>query len=332
MSFRVQPIPLALLISSILSCGHVALARETDQFTTPSAPLHDFGPELSRKVVEIIESDRTGDDPERVLSRWVGHNFFSSRLTRWMNKLRVAEHPASFRPSVFASIYRRALSPLPASFLFDAPTVRVHGYYLGADKIDHFFQQGHTYYENATKYELEGVGTNGAIAAVVAHGVLQEHKYLGTAMSGVFSNADLAANYAGMKFYQNLRHSVRIGERVWPPMFERSSEGWRLRPGINPDRLLLPFFSNHLDESLNPSRYRFSRRSIRSVIHIRCDPWVQFYAERLDFLAPTGQSFATKWFGEDYGHWLPPSDEISIATECRAVASRPLKRGLVGTY
>ncbi len=322
MSFRFQPIRLALLISSILSSCHVALARETDQFTTPRAPLHDFGPELSRKVVEIIESDRTGDDPERVLSRWVGNYFFSSRLVRWMNKLRVAEHPASFRPSVFASIYRRAVSPLPASFVFDAPTVRIHGYYMGTDKIDHFFQQGHAYFEMASKHELDGAGAGEAIALVVAHGVAQEHKYFGTAMSGVYSNADLAANYAGMKFYQNLRHAVRIGERLLPPLFERSREGWRLRPDINPDRLLLPFLSNHLDESLNPSRYRFSRGSIRSVIHNRCNPWVQFYAERLDLVAPTGQSFATKWFGEDYGHWLPPSDEISIATECSAVAPR----------
>ena len=124
-----------------------------------------------------------------------------------------------------------------------------------------------------------------------------------------------------MKFYLNLRHPVRIGERVWPPLLERSREGWRLRPGIDPDRLLEPFLSNHLDESLNPSRYRFSRGSIRSLIRDRCDRWVHFYADRLGLVAPSGQSFATTWFGEEYGHWLPPDDEISIATEC-ATASR----------
>jgi hypothetical protein len=35
-------------------------------------------------------------------------------------------------------------------------------------------------------------------------------------------------------------------------------------------------------------------------------------------VAPSGLSFATTWFGEEYGHWLPPADEISIATECGA--------------
>ena len=238
----------------------------------------------------------------------------------------------SFRPNLFASIYRLALSPLPASFLFDAPTVRVHGYYLGTDKIDHFFQQGYRYFELAMNYEEDGAIAPEAIATVVAHGVEQEHKYYGTAASGVYSNGDLAANYAGMKFYLNLRHPVRIGERMLPPLFERSREGWRLRPGINPDRVLEPFFSNHLDESLNPSRYRFSRGSIRSVVRNRCGTWVEFYAERLDLVAPSGHSFATKWFGEEYGHWLPPTDEISIATECGADASRPSKRSLVGTF
>jgi hypothetical protein len=70
---------------------------------------------------------------------------------------------------------------------------------------------------------------------------------------------------------------------------------------------------------LNPSRYRFSRGSIRSRIRDRCDRWAYFYADRLGLVAPSAQSFATTWFGEAYGHWLPSKDEISIATECGAV-------------
>ena len=151
MPFRAHLIRLTLLVSSILAAGHVALATETDQFTTPTVPLYDIGPKLSRKVVEIIESDRTGDDPERVLSAWVGHNIFASRLVSWVKKIRVAEGPVSFLPSVFASIYRVALSPTLASFLFDSPTVHIQGYYLGTDKIDHFFQQGYKYFELVMK-------------------------------------------------------------------------------------------------------------------------------------------------------------------------------------
>lgn len=305
----VPPLLLALLSS-------VVLATETDQFTTPRAALHDIGPEISRKVVAIIEADRTGRDPEQILFAWVGHNIFSSRLVRWVKRMPANDAPVRFRPSLSGSVYRCTFSPMLASFLIDAPTVRVHGYYMGTDKIDHFFQQGHGYFQKIRKLEAAGATEAAAVAAVVAHGAKQEHGYFGTLASGVYSNADLAANYAGMKFYRNLRHPVRIGDATRPPMFQKTPEGWRLRPGLDPDRLLEPFLSNHLDESLNPNRYRFSRKSLRSTIRKRCAQWTQFYADRLDFVAPAGKSFAAKWFGEEYGYWLPPAQEVSIATEC----------------
>ena len=327
---RFQLINTPLLACCLFAAGLVVLGTETDQFTTPRAALYDIGPELSRKVVAIIEADRTGREPEQILFEWVGRNVFASRIVKWVKGIRVAEAPVRFRPGVFSSIYRTTLSPVPASFLIDAPTVRVHGYYVGTDKIDHFFQQGHGYAVLAAKYQAAGTSEADAVAAVVARGVKQEHKYFGTLASGVYSNGDLAANYAGMKFYQNLRHTVRIGETERPPMFERTAEGWRLRAGIDRDHLLEPFLSNHLDESLNPSRYRFSRKSIRSTIRNRCEPWSQFYADRLDFVAPAAKSFATKWFGEEYGHWLPAKDEISIATECGAVAARAGKSRTAG--
>ncbi len=313
------PIRQFLGVCLLFAAAPALVATETDQFTTPAVRLQDIGPNLSRKIVEIVESDRSGDAPERILSRWVGRNFVSSRLVRWVKEIPAESSSSSavrYRPGPFRSIYSIALSPLPASFWFDSPTVNVHGYYFGTDKLDHFFQQGHKYFDLVAKKQAMGMTLEAAVAEAVAYGVKQEHTYYGVLISGVYSNADLAANYAGMKFYQNLRISVRIGDRTLPPLFEQSGSGWRLRPGIAPERLLEPYLSNHLDESLNPSRYRFSRRSIRSSIRSRCVAWTAFYADRLHLVAPTEQSFARTWYGEDYGHWLPPTREISIATEC----------------
>jgi hypothetical protein len=182
------------------------------------------------------------------------------------------------------------------------------------------------------KDEADGATEASAVAAAVAHGVKQEHKYYGTLASGIYSNGDLAANYAGMKFYLNLRHPVRIGNNVLPPLLVRSPHGWRLRPGIDRDHLLEPYLSNHLNESLNPCRYRFSRHSIRSRVRDRCDPWVRFYADHIDLVSPAGQSFATTWFGEDYGHWLPPADEISIATECAIMSTQSSRLSPSGAF
>jgi hypothetical protein len=315
---------LTFLFLFVLGASEAALATETDQFTTPSAPLADIGPALSRKIAEILESDRTHREPERVLSDWIGRNIMESRLVRWVNHARLAEDLILFRPHLSDSIYSRVFSPVPASFAFDAPTVHVHGFYFGTDKIDHFFQQGHDYFELVTRKQAEGADEDAAIALAVAHGARQEHTYYGTLVSGVYSNADLAANYAGMKFFLNLRQPVRIGDRMWPPRLESTPEGWRLRPDVDPDHLLQPFLSDHLDESMNPSRYRFSRERIRTLLRDRCDSWQRFYADRVERVAPSGQGFATTWFGEDYGHWLPPADEVSIATECTSVDRRPV--------
>ena len=324
MALFLRLIPLILLIGAAFAVPSPLLATETDQFTTPPTPLRDIGPELSRKIVEIIESDQTGRDPERVLSRWVGRNVVASRLVRWVRAMPVSGSPDRYLPPLTGSIYHRVRSPVPRGFRYNAPTVLVHGYYMGTDKIDHFFQQGYDYYARVTRIEAAGGGTPEAIAAAVARGVRQEHNWFGTLASGVYSNGDLAANYAGMKFYLNLRRPVRIGDRVMPPLFIRTPEGWRLRPGVNPDRLIEPFLSNHLDESLNPSRYRYGRDNIRFHVRDRCTQWTHFYADRLDLVAPSGESFATTWFGEDYGHWLPPAQEISIATECGPVHLRVL--------
>lgn len=311
---------LLFALVALLAVAPDLLGMETDQFTTPPTPLSDIGPLLSRKIGEIIEADRSGAEPEQVLAEWVGHNVLASRIADWVNHLRVDGRTVEFRPRVSASVFRTVLSPVPGSFLFDSPTVNIYGFYVGVDKLDHFLQQGHEYYEIATRHH--GGHSSGplATAEAVAHGVLQEHTYFGTLVSGIYSNADLAANYAGMKFYLNLRRSVRIGDELRPALLERTSQGWRFRARES-DGLLRPFVSDHLNESLNPSRYSLSRGSIASAIRTRCDRWKRFYSDRLK-LVTRGQDKLSTWFGETYGFWLPPNEEVSIATECseRSVA------------
>jgi hypothetical protein len=86
-------------------------------------------------------------------SRVGRRQIFSSRLVRWVKQLRVAEGSVTF-------------SPVPASFVFDSPTVNVHGPSVGTNKIDHFFQQGYEYYEQVVRAQARG--TAGADAFVPA--------------------------------------------------------------------------------------------------------------------------------------------------------------------
>src|SRR3954464_4089655 len=91
---------LALVLFSSVLASHPARATETDQFTVPKRPLYDIGPQLSRKIAEILEADRSGEDPERVLSEWVGHKVLSSRVTHWVKDLRPEDGPVGFRPNI----------------------------------------------------------------------------------------------------------------------------------------------------------------------------------------------------------------------------------------
>jgi hypothetical protein len=159
-----------------MSAPYAASGTETDQFTTPATRLYDIGPALSRRIVEIIESDDSGATPEAILSNRVGRGLLTSRVTKWAKRLRNEEGPVTFRPRVFASIYRTAAAPMPASFWFDAPTVNVHGYYMGTDKIDHFFQQGLGYYKLIRRREAGGAGPAAAVAAAVARGVRRDDR------------------------------------------------------------------------------------------------------------------------------------------------------------
>jgi hypothetical protein len=74
---------------------------------------------------------------------------------------------------------------------------KIHGLCIGADKLGHFFDQGFDLFDVASK--------SGSTAADVENlNKEMEIDLFGLASTGVFSNADMAANRAGMKFYKDL--------------------------------------------------------------------------------------------------------------------------------
>jgi hypothetical protein len=89
---------------------------------------------------------------------------------------------------------------------------KVHGICIGADKLGHFFDQGWNFNEEAKK-------PGGKAQDVTNLGIEMEVGAFGLSATGVFSNADLAANRAGMQFYKDLEKSpgklnFRIGTYI----------------------------------------------------------------------------------------------------------------------
>jgi hypothetical protein len=75
---------------------------------------------------------------------------------------------------------------------------KINGICVGADKLGHFFQEGYSYFSIAT-------APGGSTAKAESAGRALEIGIQGLGATGVFSNADRAANKAGMQFYKDLQ-------------------------------------------------------------------------------------------------------------------------------
>lgn len=75
-------------------------------------------------------------------------------------------------------------------------SVKVGGEFIGSDKVDHFLDQGYVYFVKSD------FGLDDEIAR--EYGKDSEYSWYGLSASGIFSFADLRANWGGYQFYKNL--------------------------------------------------------------------------------------------------------------------------------
>jgi hypothetical protein len=186
---------------------------------------------------------------------------------------------------------------------------------MGLDKVGHLFQQGYEYLKEYRAAEARGGDDAAGLARAVRLGVSQEQGFYGEMLVGVYSNADLAANYAGLKFYLNLTRPVAFAGRSLPPILVRDAGGgWALNPAA-PDQIVAPFVSDHFNEALNVSRYKPQmREAIRARLRGRAGRVVAFYHTSPEQEREREARLAT-WHGEPYGH-CGFRDVFTIADTC----------------
>lgn len=316
------------------------LSFETDQYNLPEQPLADIGDELHehtfekiQKAIDKINAEiillqacvnrlseraskcRDGDSNARRLKflrsevavaravyEQLGYGIVAfARVGTWMDTHRFRNQPARFKTSYKRSIF----VSIPTDYLTISPTVKIYNTQFGTDKIAHFFQQGFTYYRIHGREIARGTSDQKAIAKAVGWGRMTENTYYGTLVGGVFSNADLYANYAGMRFYQGLTGSVSVGEIKRPATLVITNGIWGINAsGISKENFLRPFISDHLNEALNPSLFIPGlRSSIRGIVRKQaCPQWRTIFPEktREDFRSATDS--LSLWNGENYGY------------------------------
>ena len=328
------------------------MGLESDQFTLPPKPLVDVGPDFERHLYRqvqriLIETNKQIQSVETKLSkarinirkrslefdlaRIRSSNFVARQVFEtmgrgwpkttseiWIDRHRIngntTTFPVSFKESIYAkSRYIKVLMPLAMS-----PTIKFHGVYCGADKIGHFFQQGHEYYQVYRQAIDQGHDSTKALRRAVERGVDQEKRFYGYTYTGTYSNADLASNYAGLRFYLNLTERVHVGERTIAPILIFRQNKWVFNP-IARKELMRPFVSAHFDESLNPNQYdRSMQESVRSRIAERAFAWRVWRG--ID--AQSERKWAvelSRWNGEYYGH----SGFEELMTATRAILTSP---------
>lgn len=360
--FRVGLIAISMLFAIAPPFAPRALAFEADQFTVPDKPLADIGPELdahvSRVLAKIVRQvnlelafydaalKHATFEPDRIAARkaitrrldddyligrfydLLAHGWPETHLERWLRKQKFKAQPARFDVDYDDCIYADTAAIRPLLTIGVAPTVKLHGVYQSTDKIGHFLQQGFEYYRAYRVARRDGESEAKAVQAAIDVGVDQESSYFGELPTGVFSNSDLAANYAGFKFYRNLTEAMTVGDAKVAPVLEVRSRRWvfvkgRVRNGnptqpdassatgaasaaneeaFPPRGLIEPFVSEHWNESFNPGVLVAPMRPIvRAHIARRAERWVAFYRTNRQQEVDRMKRMTT-WFGEPYGH------------------------------
>jgi hypothetical protein len=232
-----------------------------------------------------------------------------------------------YRPPV--SIYDDALLVVDVTKMVRtfvrAGSVDAGGVLFGTDKLIHFINVGRVYHAKyASRIErglTEEAAMRSAIASTSRNLLTSEDGVLGMLSTGVYSNGDLAADYAGLLFYRNLVEPVRIGARTLPPMLERDGPHWRVAARPESDFFTV-YFTPHWNEVLNPNRFAgYTAGRIRSQVAERCADAIDWYRDRhgrqrtREEFEAIARDLST-YDGYDYGHKANRNNRVSIAGVC----------------
>jgi len=148
------------------------------------------------------------------------------------------------------SIYKKSGSAgfeLRQNYTFDYmidEIININGIYIGIDKLSHFTGSGYLYFQRYKQRINKGDSEIEAIEQSILLGVIGEKTILGRYSSGVFSFADLEANFQGFSFAVDLCRGTEA-------MFLKQGRRWILDRPFD----IADYVNPYWDESFNPSFY-----------------------------------------------------------------------------
>ena len=264
----------AILIALVLFASPAAIAYEADQFTNRRQPVEDSTPILDAKVNDTIANIVSGwrgprDDWKVVngIYHEIGGMGLVDKLESWARKSSEVDRLPTER---YRSIYRGHpfWATRVVAFFGIGPTIKVNGQLIGSDKLGHFLSQGRKFYRRYLKTRDE--------AQAAERSAYTERAIFGQVATGVYSNADLVANYEGYRFYRSLFEDGVVEGK--PAILAWKDDGWVIqRPFTWAD-----YVNAYWDEALNVNHFdrwlypRMKERLLAFCPDYRANP--QLYA------------------------------------------------------
>lgn len=224
-----------------------AVAYETDQHTGRGADIADSTAVLNAKVNEtiagIVANWDEGHDQMAVVDafyRELGGKHWVDRLERWAMKSPDVERLDVGRyESIFAG--QPFYATRVAKFFGTGATIRVNDQLVGSDKIGHFISQGRKFYKRYLVFGSEELAAE--------RSAYTERAIFGQLSNGIYSNADLVANYEGHRFFRSLFEDEIIPGK--PAILRWEDDGWIVQRDFD----WADHVNEYWDEALNINHF-----------------------------------------------------------------------------
>jgi hypothetical protein len=248
-----------------------ASALETDQYMTWGVELSDSGGYINKylnekisSALKVIDSELTCEKAAIESMDWNGRTtdmlsaiesdmYHSEEVDRWPPLTKSAK--GVIKESIYRDVSIFKLKVFGVN-------LKMNGVYFGVDKLGHFVTVGRDYYKTFRKYRRRGKSIEFSQIKAIKRGLFSERTYYGYLVSGVFSFADLEANFQGLEFMR----SMCEGDK---PLLKKDNEGnWSLSRKIDITNYVTPKW----DESFYTSTYRKKRfRQVRPHLAKYCE-------------------------------------------------------------
>jgi len=265
--------PKAVLVCFLIGCiGQVTTrAEELDQFTDRlvmqarltdalSSSENPLDQRIQKALQSILHEARHGNfdfsHRHEAVKKALQHPIIPRLITPFSEWL-IGEAPVKlYRPDGMG-IYGGRIDfhdMRMAWYIGPVPVMKAGGVLQGTDKMGHFIGQGWQYYEKYLELRKQGFSETQAFNGVRDFGHSSEMKELGIETGGVYSYADLAANWQGFLFFRSLWEDAPW--QVQHPYFKQNSNGhWELTRTFH----WRTYITREWDEVLLPNRLASKR-------------------------------------------------------------------------